>query len=437
MKRFIFIFLIFPLFTIGQDSSAELNRTIDSLKLALKYAKHDTTKLILRTSIGEATSNFRIGFWDSLYRDSKKLNYALIETAALNNIGYLYNNEGNIPKALEYYHKSLQIQEEAGDKSGIALLLNNIGGIYKEQGDIPKALEYWNKSLKIKEEIGDKEGISNSLNNIGVIFEEQGNISKAMEYYQRGLKINEDIGNKEGISYSLSNIGLIYGNQGDYHKAVECYQKSLNIYEETGDKSGMAFGLNCIANLFIKKGNLTEALLSAQKGMALAREVEFPLDIKNSANTLKRIFQKQNKFKEAIEMYMLEVKMKDSIKNEETQKAAIKKQMQYDYETKARELKNAQDKKDIITKEELKQREKERNYFIVGSGLMIILALFIFKGYRQKQKDNVLINKQKLEVEESRKEIIDSINYAKRIQKAHLPSEAYITKTFNRLKNIS
>ena len=134
-------------------------------------------------------------------------------------------------------------------------------------------------------------------------------------------------------------------------------------------------------------------------------------------------------------MYELEIQMRDSINNQETRKASVKKQMQYEYETKARELKNEQDKKDIIAKAELIQREKERNYFVIGFALVIVLALFIFRSYRQKQKANLIITQQKHEVEESRKEILDSIHYAKRIQKAHLPTHNYIDKNLSRLQN--
>ena len=50
------------------------NKTIDSLKLALKNAKHDTTRLRLRNAIGEDASIYRIGYWDSLCFDAKRLN---------------------------------------------------------------------------------------------------------------------------------------------------------------------------------------------------------------------------------------------------------------------------------------------------------------------------------------------------------------------------
>jgi hypothetical protein len=39
------------------------------------------------------------------------------------------------------------------------------------------------------------------------------------------------------------------------------------------------------------------------------------------------------------------------------------------------------------------------------------------------------------EVEEKQKEILDSIHYAKRIQKALIPSDKYIDKNLNRLQS--
>ncbi|MDP3555742.1 MAG: hypothetical protein Q8T03_00120, partial [Bacteroidota bacterium] len=140
--------------------------------------------------------------------------------------------------------------------------------------------------------------------------------------------------------------------------------------------------------------------------------------------------------KEAFEMYELEIKMRDSITNQETQKAAIKKQLQYTYEKKELETKAEQDKKDTIAKAELKQKVNERNYFIVGFGLVLILALFILRGYKQKQKANAIIITQKRLVDEKQKEILDSNHYAKRIQTALLPSEKYIEKSLQKLNKI-
>jgi tetratricopeptide (TPR) repeat protein len=354
---------------------------------------------------------------------------------SLNNIGFIFKDQGDIPKALEYYHKSLKFREEIGDKKGIAISLNNIGLIYNSQGDIPKALECQRKSLKFREEIGDKRGIAESLNNIGFIYNHQGNTQKALEYHRESLKIREEISDKRGIASSLDNIGSIYDNQGDIPTALEYLLKSLKTYEEIGDKPGIAGSLNNLAYLTLRKGQVQEALTFASKGMNVAKELGFPENIKNLANTLKTIFQKQKKYKEAFEMFELEIKMRDSTYNQETQKASVKKQLQYKYETQARELQNEQDKKDIRAAEE-KEKQKVITYSILaGFVLVVILALFIFRSYRQKQRANDIITLQKKEVEnqkylieEKHKEITDSINYAERIQRSFLATKEHLNE---------
>jgi hypothetical protein len=109
--------------------------------------------------------------------------------------------------------------------------------------------------------------------------------------------------------------------------------------------------------------------------------------------------------------------------------------MNFEFEKKEAATKFEQDKKDAITKEELKQKEQQRNYFIAGFILVGLLALFILRGYKQKQKANLIITQQKELVEEKQKEILDSIHYAKRIQTALITSENYIEKNLDRLNN--
>ena len=65
---------------------------------------------------------------------------------------------------------------------------------------------------------------------------------------------------------------------------------------------------------------------------------------------------------------------------------------------------------------------------------MILLSGFIFRSYRQKKKANEIIAQQKILVEEKQKEVLASIEYAKRIQQSLLPTEKYIEKNLERLK---
>ncbi len=167
-----------------------------------------------------------------------------------------------------------------------------------------------------------------------LVFDHQGNQVKALECLQEGLKNYEAVDYKRGIANSLNNIAGIYKDQNKMNDALEYYSKSLKIREELSDKEGIAAVLNNMADLKFNSGNLNEALGYANDGMRTSKEIGYPGVIGRSANILKRIFQKQHNYKEALEMYELEIKMKDSLRNEETQKATLKQQLQYDYDKK-------------------------------------------------------------------------------------------------------
>ncbi len=78
-----------------------------------------------------------------------------------------------------------------------------------------------------------------------------------------------------------------------------------------------------------------------------------------------------------------------------------------------------------------------KTIFIIAAGFLFVLAFFIFRGLRQKQKANIALEEknkiiedqkqtvehQKHIVEEQNKDITDSIKYAERIQTAILPPE--------------
>jgi len=360
--------------------------------------------------------------------------------SSLNNIGLIYQVQGDYAKAMDYYTRCLKIDEEIGDKSGIAGSLNNIGAIYKDQGDYAKALEYYTKSLKIYEEIGYKIGIGDLLNNIGIIYEVQGETTKAMDYYTRSLKIREEIGNKEGITDILNNIGMFYDDQGDYAKALEYYTRSLKIDEEIGYKKGIAGSLNNIGVIYKNQGDYAKALKKSDKALSIAQEVGSIIEIKNASKNLWITYKKQGKYQQSLEMHEQYIEMRDSIQSEESQRAVIHQDYKYKYEkqaaadsvvaAEANKVKNAQL---AAEKAENKQhqleadQQKQQKYFLYGLlALALIFGGFIFNRFRITNKQKQLIESQKNQVEEKNKEILDSIQYAKRLQEAILPPKKII-----------
>ncbi len=58
------------------------------------------------------------------------------------NLGIVYQTRGDLDKAIEYYEKSLVINQELGRKEGVAIQYNNLGRVYRTRGDQGKTIEF-------------------------------------------------------------------------------------------------------------------------------------------------------------------------------------------------------------------------------------------------------------------------------------------------------
>ncbi|MBK7666317.1 MAG: tetratricopeptide repeat protein [Sphingobacteriaceae bacterium] len=356
------------------------------------------------------------------------------EANGINNIGAIYKSMGDIPKALDYYRQSLKLLEELGDKKGVAQAINNIALIYDDLGDFNKGMEYHLKSLKIREEISHKKGIAESLNNIGYMYFTKGDSEKAMEYYLRALKIYEDVKSNSGISSMYGNIGSVYERKGDFSSALQYYEKNIKIDEEIGDKHGVSVMLKRMSSSYFHLKDYNKALQLALRSMKISQELGYPESLKSGANILYKIYKAKGDSKNAFLNYKLFNRMQDSLNNQEIQKASIRSQFKIEYDRKEKQARLEQEKKDLISAEEKQKQIMIRNSFIGGFSMVLILAIVILKGFIQNKKKNKVIEAQKLLVEMKQKEIVDSIYYAQRIQKALMPNEKYFEKTLNKLR---
>jgi tetratricopeptide (TPR) repeat protein len=346
--------------------------------------------------------------------------------ASLNNIGNIYSDQGNNSEALKNYLAALKIKEETADKKGIAASLNNIGLIYWYQGNYPEALKNYLACLKIYEETGDKKGIASSLNNIGLIYSDQGNYPEAHKNYLACLRISEETGDKKGIAASLNNIGNVYWYQGNYPEALKNCLACLKIYEETGDKHGIASSLGSIGSVYTKTGKAEEGRNFILQALLLSNEIGALDFVKNNYLFLSEADSALGNYQASFENYKQYIIYRDSLLNEENTQNTIQQQMQYEFDKKEALTQAEQNKKDALALEELEQQKMQRNGFIAGFSLMMLLAGVSYRNYRNKQKANMLLAHKNEVIEEKQKEILDSINYAKRIQAAILPPERIV-----------
>lgn len=363
---------------------------------------------------------------------------------SLGNIAAIYYNQGKVAEALKNYNKSLTLRQMTNDKNNIAPSLNNIGNIYDGQGQQEKALSYFEQSLKICLEIKDRKCEAISLSDISSIYIKNGQKDKALEYLTRCLKIQEEIGSKYDAAYTLENMGNLYILLGQTNLAIENFNKSLELRTNLDDKQGISYSYNSLGRVYYDLKNYKKAEGFALKSLEISQQIGYPRNVRNVTQLLYEIYKKENKPFEALKMFELCIKMRDSIANTETKNASIKSELQYEFAKKfiADSMKNLEEKKISTTKialqnSEIKQQQILRYALIIGLVLISVFLIFFYNRFRvtriQKniiQSQNEITEKQKKELELKNKNITESILMAKEIQYIIFPSEVELNKTF-------
>ena len=349
------------------------------------------------------------------------------------NIGRVYEKQGNYQRALEYYLKSLSIAEQLGKKRGMINNYNTIGLIYQEQGNYEKAMDYYLKSLKIAKEFGDNRGIGDSYHNIGLVYQDQDNNEKSLKYHSKSLAIFEQIGDKKGMGACYNNIGNIYSDQGNYEKALEYHLKSFVIREEIGDKKGMGSSYNNIGIIYKKQDNYEKALEYLLEAKNIKQEITTIKGLDETSEALSEVYKKLGKYKQALEVHELYMEIKDSIAKMDAEEELYKFEVDKEYQLKkqADSILHAdeiiiQQAENRAKEEQLKSEKQRRTGLLVIVGLVLVSLGFVFVQLRKTKAQKVVIEGQHEKLNESHREITDSINYAKRIQDALMTSAVYI-----------
>jgi len=98
-------------------------------------------------------------------------------------------NQANFHGAAQKWQQGLKIAKKMNDQQGIAIFTGNLGLVYHNLGDYPKALSYYERALAIRRAIGDKKG-EGAKDNFA---------DKHLQYSHENLKITD----MKGRHYSL------------------------------------------------------------------------------------------------------------------------------------------------------------------------------------------------------------------------------------------
>jgi len=191
--------------------------------------------------------------------------------SSLNNIGIIYQQQGQLDQALEYFQQSLELfSKYYPDNDNIlqkSNTLSNMASIYRDKGDLDKSLHLLTNAFNIRRHLlpNDHPLIADSLSYIGSIYHDKSDFDQAYHYYKQALDIQQIICPDDHLkkANTIRNIGLVYRDQNNPKEALDYFNRALEMRTKILSKqnhSDIAICFGDIGNIYETMGEIDLAL---------------------------------------------------------------------------------------------------------------------------------------------------------------------------------
>lgn len=404
--------------------------------------------------------------------------------------GWYYHDRGKFDVAIMHYYKSLNYMQKADQDQGVADAYGNLGNAYYDKGDLQQSLNMQLKSLKVNDKVLDRskdaeerqmadEGKAIAMHNIADIYGEIALYSKAFEYAFRGLSHDLEVNDTMGMAISFNSIATLHKQAGNtdsseyyFKKAIHLYRlypqpyeygnslieyatlegaslskrersemaaESLRLRRGMGDSDSEASTLIQISTFFFDD-------LSLDSLSAMLERAYFLIEsggIEDLSSDYFRVYSKYSSrigdYKEAFFALEDYLELKTIADEEQHYHDLIAGGLRYQIEHEFRQDSLRQEYN--FTQERNKYLEDISEiqnivYLSIIGFILLVASLFYYVTSNRRRKrmngilmeKNQLVQEQKTIVEEKNRSISDSINYARRLQAAILPTPEQINE---------
>jgi len=171
------------------------------------------------------------------YKISKEFQLPLLEVIALNTSGLTFWTLGKHQKALKELNTALSIARKIkGREDEVASTLNNIGIIYREMGNYPRALGVFHEALDIDEQLKSEWAISYDLRNMAQTYIKSGKVEKAIPLLKTAIEKAASIGNRINEAKAILGLANAHELLGKNGEAENFFQKALTLSRSMGMK---------------------------------------------------------------------------------------------------------------------------------------------------------------------------------------------------------
>lgn len=258
------------------------------------------------------------------------------DTQVYVDLGYAYENNGNVDKALENYQKAISLSNQQ-----YATPYLRAGMVYQRKQETAKALEHFDNAELLYRAASNNEGVNEVLRQRGILFRERGNYADAQSQVEKSLAAATTLGNEaqqisallelsylysirgkgtdaeqiaqQAVTFAQSKnlenlaagglieVGNSFSARGDFKKAEEYFTRAIEIARLNKGRLREARGLSNLGGLYIQTARVDEGLRFVQDALAFFQQNNYPRSVSSCLTQLGRGYRRKGDYDSALQ----------------------------------------------------------------------------------------------------------------------------------------
>lgn len=363
---------------------------------------------------------------------NKERNFSYRDIISLNVIFDNYYQKLNmLDSAFSINKQSLKLATDNKDTTLIAYSLINIANVYASADNFESSIKMYHKALSILEKLKDVKQIAATNYNLSAPYAELGMHDSAKIYTDKAFANYNIIKDYSGLAMCYDYYGSECDRLGNYKEAIRFYQLEIQNFESVNETANLIIPYQNMASTFLKLKDYEACKKYLELAMQLAISLGSKSDIYEISLIYSDYYNAIGDYKNAYSSIKRYYEGKDTVLNNQLKTELSDQKSEFDRESASALLKIQK----LEAEKNLKSKEFITWGLILSSVFFGVILFLSINRYRTKQKSFLKLNEyknqlilQKEKIEETQKEIIDSITYAKRLQEAILPPFNLIQK---------
>ncbi len=302
-----------------------------------------------------------------------------------------------IKESLDYAIKIIDLAHQINDDeykySGHYLMAEN----YEVIKDFKNSEYHYLESLKYAKKINDSIRVLRSLNGLGTIYSEgYKNLKKGIGYYNQSLQIAKRIGADQEKLAPILNIGWTYIDEKEYDLAYPYLMEAKELAKISGSLLAINDVKYLLARYHLGKDEFDKANVLFNEVIKAVEEKEILSLLTDVYSTKSEAFENKGETDSALYCIKKYLYFKNKLLDEEKLKQIEIARVGYSVGEYQRELESIKKEKEYLSK--IARSNVAIIIISISLALLLGLIFFFYRGYRSKQKINIILEEKNEEL---------------------------------------